>query len=422
MSDPIDKSPAWVRSLSRAGRAISLGVVLATCTPSGPSGETAPAPAATAPLPGDNFAYVFQGDGVIRRHDTRTAADDTPFTGVREVLAFAAAPRGSPVAVGHATADSTLVAVIEPGSGGVKRVYGGPGGSTVTLAWSREGEWLGVGVRGKQGGVFVLGPDGSVRNVGCRAADGFEAWRSPSEAIVHDATHFYTVRVADCATLATFPRAGRSAITFAANGSRVAYFVAQPIAVRNRVGSEAIPELWIAGHDGAGARKVADYQGRPQHAQWSPDGRRIAYEVVSLRWANTLHLVTYDVPTDAFTYIAEEKQLGVPSDFGACWSPDGRRFAHDRIYARSTGTQQYTTRQVVVREGDQERVVFDEVIDEPASRVRANRPHRCRWTDAEHVLVDSRTGHCVVDVADDAVHRFPPGERVLGVEVFDRLP
>jgi hypothetical protein len=188
------------------------------------------------------------------------------------------------------------------------------------------------------------------------------------------------------------------------------------------VGTEVIPELWIARHDGSGATKVADYQGRPRNAQWSPDGRRLTYEVVSLRWANTLHLITYEVASESFSYIAEEKQLGVPSDFGPCWSPDGRRFAHDRIYARSTGTRRYTTRQVVVREGEVERVVFDEVIDEPAEQVAANRPARCSWTDPTHVLLDTRRGQRIIDVAGEDVHQFPPEQRVLGVRVFDAGP
>jgi dipeptidyl aminopeptidase/acylaminoacyl peptidase len=265
--------------------------------------------------------------------------------------------------------------------------------------------------------VFVLEADGTTRNVGCRAANGFEAWRSASEAIVHDGVNYYTIRITDCGTLATFSRAGKSNIRFAANGSRVSYFVDREAQFRNRAGTEVIPELWIAGHDGSGARKVADYQGRPQNARWSPDGRRIAYEVVSLRWANTLHVITYEVASESFSYIAEEKQLGVPSDFGVCWSPDGRRFAHDRLYARSTGAQPYTTRQVVVREGEVERVVFDEVIDEPAARVAADRPARCRWTDATHVLLDTRRGQRIVDVAGENVHQFPPAQRVLGLRV-----
>jgi dipeptidyl aminopeptidase/acylaminoacyl peptidase len=411
-----------MRSLSLGGRTVYLGALVAACAPGGPSAEIAPASSVTAPLPGDNYAYVFEGEGVIGRYDTRTAADDARVTGVREVLASAVAPGGSRVAVGFATSESTRVAVIATGTGDLEHLYTGPAGSTVTLAWSRDGTRLGAGIRGGRRGILVLGPGGSARDMGCSAADGFEAWRSPSQAIVHDAANYYTVRVADCATLATFAKAGKSAITFAANGSRVAYFVAQQVPVRDRAGSEAVPELWIAGHDGAGARKVADYQGRPQNARWSPDGTRVVYEVVSLRWANTLHLITYGVESESFTYIAEEKQLGVPSDFGACWSPDGSRIAHDRIYARSTGAQQYTTRQVVVREGEQEEVVFDEVLDAPASQVRADRPERCRWTDAQHVLVNTRRGQRIVDLQDADVHQFPQDQRVLGARVFDRRP
>jgi hypothetical protein len=402
--------------------AILLGVLLAACGPSGPSANVAPAPRVTAPLPGDNYTYVYEEEGILGHYDTRVARDDTTAGGLRELLAVAAAPDGSGVAVGYATAESTLVVAIRTSGPEVHRIYAGPSGASITLAWSGDAAKLGVGVRGGQGGVFVLEADGTTRNVGCRAASGFEAWRSPSEAVVHDEANFYTVRIADCGTLATFSRAGKSDIRFAPNGSRVSYFVDREAQFRNRAGTETIPELWIARHDGSGARKVADYQGRPQNARWSPDGRRIAYEVASLRWANTLHLITYEVASESFTYIAEEKQLGVPSDFSLCWSPDGRRFAHDRIYARSTGAQAYTTRQVVVREGEVERVVFDEVIDEPAAQVAEDRPARCRWTDPTHVLVDTRRGQQIVDVADGDVHRFPPAQKVLGARVVGAEP
>jgi hypothetical protein len=397
--------------------AILLGVFLAACGPGGPGVDVAPAPRVPAPLPGDNYAYVYAQEMVVGHYDTRTARDDTTAGGVRELLAVAAAPNGSGVAVGYATAESTVVVGIRTGAPEVHRIYAGPSGASITLAWSRDATRLGVGVRGGQGGVFVLEADGMTRNVGCRAADGFEAWRSASEAIVHDEVNFYTVRVADCATLATFSRTGKSDIRFAPDGSRVSYFVDRDARFRNRADTEVIPELWIARNDGSGARKVADYQGRPRNARWSPDGRRIAYEVVSLRWANTLHLITYEVASESFSYIAEEKQLGVPSDFGLCWSPDSRRFAHDRIYARSTGAQAYTTRQVVVREGEVEQVVFDEVIDEPAATVAADRPARCRWADATHVLLDTRRGLRAIDVASGNVHEFPPAQNVLGVRV-----
>jgi hypothetical protein len=167
---------------------------------------------------------------------------------------------------------------------------------------------------------------------------------------------------------------------------------------------------------------IADYQSRPRHAVWSPNGERIVYEVVSRRWANTTHLVAYEPATNAYAYIAQEMELGVPNDFGACWSPDSRRIAHDRTYARSTGARSYTTRQVVVREGTTEKVVLDEVIDLPPAQVVADPPARCRWMGGRYLLVDTRQGQRVVDVEDGETYRVPPERQVLVVRVFEHAP
>jgi hypothetical protein len=198
----------------------------------------------------------------------------------------------------------------------------------------------------------------------------------------------------------------------------VAFYQDRSVQFTNREGPQIVPELWIASFDGAGARVVADFQSRPRNSVWAPNAGRIVYEVVSRRWANTTHLVAYDIQGDAFSYVAEEKSLGVPNDFGACWSPDSRRFAHDRTYARSTGTQAYTTRQVVVRDGTNEQVVLDEVIDLPPAQVVANRPALCQWMGPGDLLIETRRGHRVVDVGDGEVFEVPGDRRVLAVVGF----
>jgi len=198
----------------------------------------------------------------------------------------------------------------------------------------------------------------------------------------------------------------------------VVFYQDRSVRFTNRERPEIIPELWIASFDGGGARVVADFQSRPRNGVWAPNAGRIVYEVVSRRWANTTHLVAYDIQGDAFSYVAEEKPLGVPNDFSACWSPDSRYFAHDRTYARSTGTQTYTTRQVVIRDGTNEQVVLDEVIDLPPAQVVANRSASCQWMGPRHLLIATRRGHRVVDVDDGEVFVVPADRRVLAVVGF----
>jgi hypothetical protein len=391
------------------------------CAGGQPTGEPAPEPAAAAPLAGDNYAFVYVADGDIRQADTRVGPRDRILAQASQVLLAVPSPDGRRVAVALRRGTGDAVRVFDAESGSVREVYGGAAGASFTMQWSTDGARLGVGVRGGgRAGIVVLEAGGSVRDIGCRASDRFVVWRRPTEAVVQDGTNFYVVRTSDCATVATIGRAGMRDPEYSRGGTTLSYYQDRSVKVANRVESELIPELWIARYDGAGARVIADYQSRPRNSAWSPDGERIVYEVVSRRWANTTHLVTYEPDTDAYEYIAKEMDLGVPNDFGACWSPDGSRFAHDRTYARSTGTRSYTTRQVVVRNGTDEKTVFDEVIDAAPAQVVADPPARCRWMDARYLLVDTRQGQHVVDVEDGETYRLPADRRVLAVRVFER--
>ncbi len=393
---------------------------LVACSSGAPSGTPEPQPI-SAPLPGDNYAFVYHEGSTLGRHDTRTGADQHLASDASEVLAAAASPTGARVAVAYRSGDSSRVLVVDTESGSVMEVQAGDARTTYTMAWSLDGIRLGLGYRPQsgRGGITVVETDGSVRDMGCQASNQFEAWRSASQAVVQDGGAYYTVDASNCATLATLRKVGKTGMEYAPNGGRVAFYQDRTVTFTNRAEPQSIPELWIADYAGNGAKVVADFQSRARNSAWSPTADEITYEVVSRRWANTTHLVTYDVRTADYRYIAEEKALGVPNDFGACWSTGGRRFAHDRTYARNTGTQPYTTRQVVVRQGTDETVVFDEVVDIPASRYTAAKPASCQWIGDRHLLISSRRGQSVVDVEDGETHRFPSDRKVFGVKVFD---
>ncbi len=398
----------------------ALLAVLATACAS--SGGTGAAPTAAGPLPGDNYVIVYSEGDAVRRLDTRAGADDVVIADVDTVLLATPSGSGGRLGLAYRRGDSTVALAVDVETGGVTDLHHGARGTAYTGAWSVDEEHFAVGFRPStgRGGVVMYGPDDRARNIGCRASDRVEAWRSGSTVIVHDAVNFYTVSTNNCSTLARFSKPGKRDPAFAPNGSRVAYFVNRSVRFANRADAEIIPELWAADHNGSNAKVVADYQSRPRHAVLSPDGRRVAYEVVSRRWANTTHVVVYAFRTDAYSYIAEEESLGVPNDFAVCWSPDGRRVAHERLYARSSGAQSYVTRQVVVREGDAESHVFEEIIGESKAQVLAKPPRRCRWVGTRHLLIDSRSGQRIVDVDDGETLEVLPERRVLGVRVFEK--
>ena len=247
----------------------------------------------------------------------------------------------------------------------------------------------------------------------------FEAFRAPTELVVHDGTNFYSVSTTKCATLATFRKAGKKDMAYSENARRVSYFQDHRVQFTNREQSQVIAELSVSNYNGAGPQTVADFQSRPADAVLSPDGARIAYEVVSARWANTTHVVIYELSSNEYTYIAEEKQLGVPSDFSACWASDGRRIAHERAYARSTGAQDYMSREILVRDGENEKVVFEEIIDRPLTDLKMNRPPKCQWIGDRYLLVWSDDAYRIIDTEDDETYTADADRRVLGVMVFE---
>ncbi|MDH5551574.1 MAG: hypothetical protein OEZ42_16955, partial [Gemmatimonadota bacterium] len=342
-------------------------IVLSAVAACGPGATPEPAPTVAGPLPGDNYAIVYWTGGTIRHLDTRTGRDRPIVHGVDEVLLGEASALGDGVGIAFRRGDSTHVVAIDTDTGAVTVVHDGSGGAMHSMAWLPDGRRLGVGIQGDGNDGIKVAEAGTVRDMGCQAANRFAAWRSRSQAIVHDRLNFYAVGASDCGTLITVSKTGKIEPQYAPSGTRMAYYQNRSVTRANRPQPEIVPELWVADYDGGAVRVISDYQSRPRNSRWSPDGEHVVYEVVSRRWANTTHLITYAVPTDDYSYIAEEKALGVPNDFNACWSPDGRRIAHDRTYARSSGQQAYATRQVVVRQGAGERVVLDEVIGEPQS-------------------------------------------------------
>lgn len=393
---------------------------LGACASGAPNPDVGLQPTVVAPLSGDNYAYVYYAGETVGRVDTRTGADVNVADGVTELLAFAANRSGSRTAVAFSQGPTSEVVIIDGLTGGTTKVHLGSSATAYTLAWSLDGTRLGVGFRGPDGdGILVVEPDGTVNNIGCRASNRFEAFRAPTELIVHDGTTFYSVSTTNCATLASFRKAGKKDMTYSENGRRVSYFQDRTLQFTNRDNSRVIAELSVSNYNGSGPQTVADFQSTPAGAILSPDGGRVAYEVMSARWANTTHVVVYDLSSNEYTYIAKEKQLGVPSDFSACWASDGRRIAHERAYARSTGAQDYVSREIVVRDGDNERVVFEEIVDRPLMDLKLNRPPKCQWIGARHLLVWSNHGYRIVDTEHDGTYVAAENRRVLGAMVFE---
>ncbi|MCC6222475.1 MAG: PD40 domain-containing protein [Thermoleophilia bacterium] len=137
--------------------------------------------------------------------------------------------------------------------------------------------------------------------------------------------------------------------TWSPGGTRLAYVADHPCC---GVGPT---ELWVVDADGTGAAQVTS-DGSPveSHPDWSPDGRRIVFDSAPLgddQPELELTRELYSVRPDGSGLV--QLTTNDASDWGASWSPDGRKlaFASDRdgnfeIYvmgADGTGQTRLTT-------------------------------------------------------------------------------
>jgi Tol biopolymer transport system component len=347
--------------------------------------------------------YYSDGSG-IRMRNTGTVVDSVVIPGATDVVAKPS-PDNSAVAVSYRQGTSTSLVMIDAASGTVSTVHSASGGGSYTFAWAPGSDALGAGYRPSGGAgrsaVLIANRSGNVRNVGCSASNRFLAWRSDGQVVVGDGSNIYTVSARDCSTLATLPMSGKTDITYSPDGSRIFF---------KRANS-----LFIARHDGASTTQIAAPRSRANNMRWSPDSRKIAFEIQSPRYGNVTHVAVYDYATEQATFNTEEKPLGVPTDENPCWSPDGTRLSLDRSYARRGEAGDYVQQQKIVTRvpGNDESVVDEELIRGAVPEGR----DVCSWVDGEHLALTSTDGPRIFNVDTKVAYRMPSNVKLLYARV-----
>jgi Tol biopolymer transport system component len=336
--------------------------------------------------------------------NTGSVADSVVVPGATDVVAKPSPDNGA-VAVAYRQGSTTSLVMIDGASGIVSTVHTASGGGSYTFAWAPGSDALGVGYRpsGGAGQSAILMSDrrGNVRNVGCSVSNRFVAWRANGQVVVGDGSNIYTVSASDCSTLATLPMSGKTDITYSPDGSRILF---------KRANS-----LFIARYDGASTTQIAAPRSRANNMRWSPDSKKIAFEIQSPSYGNITHVAVYDYATAQATFNAEEKPLGVPKDNNPCWSPDGTRLSLDRSYARRGEAGDYVQQQKVVTRvpGNDESVVDEELIRGAAPERRAE----CSWVDNQHLALTSADGPKIFNVDTKVAYRMPNNVKLLYARV-----
>lgn len=376
--------------------------------------EPSPVEPAAGPLPGTNYlSYAADRTG-LRVRDTRTGSDSVVVPAFDRLALAAPSPDGLRLAVAFRRGDTSAVVLVDAVTGLVTPIHQGLGDGTHTLGWSGDGRRLGVGYQPgardpSRGVILVVGADGSTDNAGCSVSDRFEAWRDDGTMIVSDGRNVYTVRATGCATVATLPMSGKRDFSFSRDGTRLTF---------NRV-SGIDAGLTVSASNGANARRIADPQFLPRNVRWSPDNRKLAFEIRSRQYANVTHIAVYDVASNRVTIGDQQTPLGLPIDANPCWSPSGRRLAYDRQYPRSSGEQAYTMHQKVVKTVSDgvERVVSEELVSDRSGATLTG-VDVCHWADEDHLLVPTSRGWDVVNVQSGTSYAIPGERRVVLVRVF----
>jgi dipeptidyl aminopeptidase/acylaminoacyl peptidase len=182
--------------------------------------------------------------------------------------------------------------------------------------------------------VVIVALDGRIAGVGCEASKIVYAWTSPDTIIVGDGRYLYPVHVAGCRSDASIGLAGKRGITFSPDGKRMFYFGTGQARRGNR--TVAVTELYLANSDGTRTRRIIGDPYDPQHAVWSPDGTRLAFDVRPPNTAALRHIAVYDLTQQRVRFFPSQTAEGTPRDANPYWASTDAGLVHDRTIGGKT--------------------------------------------------------------------------------------
>jgi len=315
-----------------SGRALVLAAIAACGRPS------APLPATPA---GPGYVLYYQDGAGVHRVDARTGVDTVLLSATRPGVASALSPDRSILAVGYSGADSARLVVVDVATGTTRQLHAAGRSYRYTLAWSPDGKRLAVGYFAERraggqtlpaaGNIVLVSLDGRVAAVGCGESRVVHAWAAADTIVVGDGRTAFAVDVRGCRGNSAMRLQGKRELTFSPDGKRLSYFVTAQARRGGRTVSAT--ELHLARYDGTDARRVIGDPYDPQHARWSPDGSRIAFDVRPPNGPNLRHIAVFEVEGQRVRFFPSQTEEGTPRDANPFWAPTGAILVHDRVIA-----------------------------------------------------------------------------------------
>lgn len=313
-------------------------VLLARCAPAPPSSPT------STPEAGDTgppLVLLYADSSGLQMQDAATEtvstlAPDAEYTGAR-----ALSPSGRYLAVSYAS-DSSRLGLIDLQSQTLQVVHQHPDAVTYSVAWHATNDTLAFGFfvptddggRGT-GGIRRVAPGRTSTDVGCTAAREVLHWLPTGALATRNDERLYLVDATDCATVSSLDVRKKHTLTYAADGSHLAYILRELDYDRSAGAYVADSALYVSAPDGDDAELLFGDARAVRRLAWSPTGAKLAFDLRAEETSRR-RAVVHDASQARTSYVIPSR-TGSADETHPRWSPDGTRVAF--LLRRETGQQ-----------------------------------------------------------------------------------
>ena len=165
-------------------------------------------------------------------------------------------------------------------------------------------------------------------------------------------------------------------------------------------------ELYLADRDGSCARRIIGHPYDPRRARFSPDGRRIGFDVRPPEAPSLRYIAVYDIAQARVRFFPSETADGRPRDSDPVWVPDGgAQLVHDRVLGSAA--------QKVLRT-----LALDPSGIQTQPRVLLAGPPlgtTWGWADPSHLVVVSDQWIKLIATGGAELYTLPAGRTILAV-------
>lgn len=318
--------------------------------------------------------------------------------------------------------DSTYISLIDTKTFEVQKLHSVQRSYYYSIAWSPNDDEVAVGYHNEierngiivagDGSIEIISINGNIRSLGCNISKQVHFWLPNGNLVVSQGRGYKNLYVVDsdnCNTLKNISVDEKESISFSPDGKYMSYIKRREVYFRREQRMRKVPDLFIANYDGTDSKIVVSYQYDPRNISWSPDSRRLIFDVSSQEWSNIRHISIYSIIDDNATLSRREDSFyGLPSSTKPMWSPVGNHILFSNIYNDRANSHGIVYHSVVRNINNNEHSVVDNDVLRPHERNR-NRGfgQPIFWVDNNTVLVGSFDNYSIIDIKSDDRLTYP---------------